>query len=357
MFIKQTQQKQHVADVYVTHCEPHTNDKWNVLINQMNNANLGQSPEWFYVIKKAYGHTPLYLQAENVEGQVAIIPAFLIHRPLFGRVIASMPFLDAGGPCSPSIGLARYLIDSLIKEATVLKASLIELRCTSEIDLPLQATGDKVNLVLPLPDDPDYLWQKLSAKVRNQVRKAMLSGLYVEFGGVEKLNDFYNIFAINMRDLGSPVHDRRFFSAIFDAFGNKARFALIYKGTIPIGGLVTLAFKNTIAVPWASSLRKYFSLCPNMLIYWETIRTACIEGFQRFDFGRSSRHSGTYHFKRQWGALEEPLFWYTLSIGSGRKKQLSSEDKLGNLMIKLWKHLPLSFTRWFGPYVRKYFTQ
>jgi hypothetical protein len=48
-----------------------------------------------------------------------------------------------------------------------------------------------------------------------------------------------------------------------------------------------------MTVPWASSLREFFSLCPNNLLYWEMIRWGCENGYQRFDFGRSSPNSGT----------------------------------------------------------------
>ena len=107
-----------------------------------------------------------------------------------------------------------------------------------------------------------------------------------------------------MRDLGSPVHAREFFRATLEAFGDRARVALVRKGQTPIGGLVALAFKDVLAVPWASCAKEHFALCPNMLLYWETIRAGCMDGFRRFDFGRSTRGSGTYRFKRQWGAQE-----------------------------------------------------
>ena len=217
---------------------------------------------------------------------------------------------------APRRALSRTLLARLIEEAAHHGAGLVELRCTVPVDLPVAATGDKVNLFLPLPKDPGRLWSQLDAKVRNQVRKAERSGLSVEFGQSERLDDFYETFARNMRDLGSPVHARGFFQAILDAFGDQARIALVRKDGQPIGGLIALAFKDSLIVPWASSLRQYLSLCPNMLLYWETLRSACIEGFQRFDFGRSSRNSGTYRFKRQWGAVEEPLFWYTIPIAS-----------------------------------------
>jgi len=345
------------SNIYVSSWDPESDDTWSMFVNGNKHANLAQASEWYSIIKRAYSHTPLYLKAENTEGHVALLPSFLVRSRLIGTVITSMPFLDAGGPCTSSPSLTGSLLDALAEEAKKHGASRIELRCTVEMNLPFPAMKEKVNLFLPLPSDADRLWRQLNAKIRNQVRKAERSGLSVEFGGLEKLNDFYEIFAVNMRDLGSPVHSKQFFSAIFDSFGDKARIALVRKDRIPIGGLVALAFKNTITVPWASSLRQYFSLCPNMLLYWETLRVACKEGFRRFDFGRSSQSSSTYHFKRQWGALEEPLFWYTIPIDRNHQLRLSAASKQGAFLLKIWKHLPLRFSRCIGPHVRKYLTQ
>jgi hypothetical protein len=124
---------------------------------------------------------------------------------------------------------------------------------------------------------------------------------------------------------------------------------LVNKGSATVGGLVALAFKDRVIVPWATCLKEHFALCPNMLLYWETIRTACLEGFARFDFGRSTRQSGTYHFKRQWGAEEEPLFWYRIPIPAHQ----SSSDRLA----RMWQRLPLAVTRQVGPHIRKYLIQ
>ena len=126
---------------------------------------------------------------------------------------------------------------------------------------------------------------------------------------------------------------------------------------MPVGGLVALAFRDRLVVPWASSRREYFASCPNMLLYWATLRTACLEGFRRFEFGRSSRGSGTYRFKRQWGAREEPLFWYTIPLRPGASHGLSSADTRGAFLAATWRRLPLSVTRWLGPPIRKRLTQ
>jgi FemAB-related protein (PEP-CTERM system-associated) len=212
-----------------------------------------------------------------------------------------------------------------------------------------------VNLRLALPADAGRLWERFDGSVRNQIRKAQRGGLSVTFGGAEQLDAFYAIFATRMRELGSPVHARRLFTAIFAAFGRLARVALVRKGGLPVGGLIALAFKDVLTVPWASCESAYRSLCPNMLLYWETMRAACEEGFRTFDFGRSSRGSGTYRFKRQWGAQEEPLYWYT--IPSVRRPGAPPRADRAAFLAASWRRLPLAVTRSLGPHIRKYLTQ
>jgi serine/alanine adding enzyme len=348
---------QEASDVCVTHCDPQTSTLWSLLIQEMDQTNLAQVPQWHTVIEQVYHHTPLYLQAEDTAGQQAILPAFVIHSRLFGTAVTSMPFLDTGGPCGSSPALVHKLVSRLLREASRAGAGLVELRCTGPLDLPVKAFGDKVSMSLPVPREPGQLWAQLDAKVRNQIRKAERSGLSVEFGQADKLAEFYAIFAQNMRDLGSPVHAQGFFQAILDTFGDKATLVLVRKKTQAIGGLFALSFKDSLVVPWASSLREYFSLCPNMLLYWETLRMACLKGYRHFDFGRSSRNGGTYRFKRQWGAVEEPLFWYNIPLGRQQGRRLWGSDKRVIFLGQLWQKLPPRFAQWLGPRIRKYLTQ
>ena len=345
------------SDVRVRCSAPDPAGRWRQAVDELSQSTLAHSPEWFTVVRNAYGHDPLYLSAEDDKGRLGLLPAFVVRRPFFGTVVTSMPFLDGGGPCSSSAPLAQVLVEHLIGEARRLGARVVELRCTERLALASPPMEHKVNLTLPLPAGSDHLWRQLDGSVRNQIRKAERSGLSVEFGGAEELPAFYEIFAVRMRDLGSPVHALGFLRAIVDSFGGRARIALVRKGSTPVGGLIALAFKDRLAVPWASCLNEYRSLCPNMLMYWEILRAACVEGFRRFDFGRSSRHSGTYHFKRQWGAREEQLFWYTIPITPRRSPPISSASRGAVLVAKAWRRLPLAVTRRLGPRIRKYLIQ
>jgi FemAB-related protein (PEP-CTERM system-associated) len=329
---------------------------WLRVAGAMSQPHLAHAPEWATAIRQGYGHEPLYLTAEDDAGGLGLLPAFIVRRPLVGTIVTSMPFLDGGGPCACSATLAGGLVRHLLDEARREGAGVVELRCAQRLEIGWEPMTHKVNMVLPLPADAGTLWRQLDRSVRNQVRKAERAGLSVEFGEAEKLDEFYGFFAARMRDLGSPVHARAFFRATLEAFGKRARVALVRKGQTPIGGLIALASNDIVAVPWASCAKEYFALCPNMLLYWETIRAACSDGFRGFDFGRSTRGSGTYRFKRQWGAIESPLFWYTIPVG--RRNSLRSGDGRRTAgLVGLWRHLPLSFTRHVGPHIRKYLVQ
>jgi len=316
---------------------------------------LALAPEWHRTIREAYGHEPLYLAAEAGERR-AVLPAFAIRRPLLGPAVTSMPFLDAGGPAGAP-ELTAPLLAQLALEAQRAGARLLEVRATRPLPLPAEPSLAKVTLALSLPGDPDRLWRGLDAKVRNQIRKAERSGVSVEAqAGAGLLPAFYEVFARNMRDLGSPVHDPGFLRAVLAAFGDRARVLLARRAGQTVGGLITLVHGDTLYTPWASSLRAEARHCPNMLLYWEALAGACRDGFRRFDFGRSTRGAGTYRFKRQWGAEELPLYWYVLPLRDGAAPPRGESRGL-RLAGGIWRRLPLGLTRRLGPRLRRLLTQ
>ena len=333
-----------------------SNAAWRRAVGGTAHAQLGHAAEWRAIINRAYGHAPLYLAATAGDDPVGVLPAFVVRRPLFGTVVTSMPFLDSGGPCSTSPAVDTVLVERLIEEGRRRGARLVELRCVNRLAIDAEPLESKVNMTLAL-GDPDGLWRRFDKGVRNQIRKAERSGLTVEYGGPGNLAAFYDTFVERMRDLGSPVHGFQFLQHVLEACGPLARVGLVKKDGATVGGLVALTFKDRMVVPWAACLKEYFSLCPNMLLYWETIRSACADGLARFDFGRSTRLSGTYHFKRQWGAQEEPLFWYRIPIAARQTRSDSSEHAGGDLAARMWQHLPLAVTRQVGPQIRRYLIQ
>jgi len=328
---------------------------WTGAVDRSERARLAHAPAWHAAINRAYGHAPLYLAASEGDDAVGVLPSFVVRRPLGGTVVTSMPFLDSGGPCAASPAIAAALVEGLVAEARARRARLVELRSIERLPIDALPLESKVNMTLTL-DEPEALWRRFDKTVRNQVRKAERSGLTVERGGAGDLAAFYDVFAERMRDLGSPVHAFGFLRHVVDAFGPDARVMLVRHGRVMVGGLVAIAFRDRLVVPWATCRRDYFASCPNMLLYWRTIEAACADGFARFEFGRSTRDSGTWRFKKQWGAEEEPLFWYRIPIGAHRAES-SGAGVSSDVLVRMWQRLPLAITRQVGPHIRKYLIQ
>ena len=182
----------------------------------------------------------------------------------------------------------------------------------------------------------------------------MKDGCEANIGGSELIDEFYRIFAVNMRDLGSPVHSKRLFVKVFEEFGDQARVFLIRKEGVAIAGSIVIGYKDTLYNPWASSMRKYSQLSPNMLLYWRMLEYACERGFAHFDFGRSTPGEGTFKFKEQWGSASQTLNWSYVLLGGGSTLVVDKEGPMFGTAVECWKRLPMFLTRVVGPRIRKH---
>jgi FemAB-related protein (PEP-CTERM system-associated) len=187
--------------------------------------------------------------------------------------------------------------------------------------------------------------------VRNQIRKAQKSQLRVEIAGSDRLPVFYQIFARNMRDLGTPVYGRRFFTEVLATFPSATRIFTVWLGDRPVAASIVYWHGSTFEVPWASSLSEFRHLCGNTLLYWEMISFAVREGFRTFDFGRATPGEGTYQFKRQWGAEPRELVWEYWQAGAASLPDLRPNNPRFAKAIQVWRRLPVPLTTFLGPHI------
>jgi FemAB-related protein (PEP-CTERM system-associated) len=331
---------------------PDQDAAWDAFVRASPGGDHCHLTAWRRVVERAYGHSSFYLWAREDGVPRGVLPLVHLRSRLFARRLVSMPFLDDGGACAEEPAVARALADEAVRLAHRLRVDVLDLRHRRPSGLDLAPHGAKVTFRLDLIGGASALWARLDAKVRNQVRKGQKSGLAVEWTGRDGVADFYDVFAVNMRDLGSPVHDRRFFEALLGELPDEAGLAIVRHDGRPIAGAVCLSFRETVHVPWASSLRAFRGLCANNVLYWEIMSRASEEGRRWLDFGRSTRGSGTYHFKRQWGAREEPLHWQCLTRGSGNGALIDSSEGRYGLAARVWSRLPVALTRLVGPAIR-----
>ena len=309
---------------------------------------------WRRVFADVFGHDSVYLVARRHGAVTGVLPLVLFQSRVFGRSITSVPFLNYGGILADDSASAAALLEQATAETRAFGGSHLELRHQRRVFEDLPCRQHKLAVTRPLPATVGELWAGTDRKVRNQVRKAQKAGLVAANGGRELLGSFYEVFARNMRDLGTPVYSPRLFEMTLGVLGERAELFVVRQGSRTLAGAVAIRLRDTMLVPWASSLRAYRHLCPNMLLYWTMMEQGTASGVKTFDFGRSSPGSGTHQFKLQWGARATPLAWeYVMLSGHDVPDQGPSNPKF-RLAIGAWKRLPLAVATRLGPAIARH---
>ena len=305
---------------------------------------------WREVMKRAMRHEAPYLAAADVGtgAIVGVLPLVRV-RGVLGHYLVSVPFLNYGGPLgSPEAmqALAAHAAEMGASDG----AGVTELRSRCDMgDIAGYAVSHrKITVVLNSSGGSIELWKRLPSKVRNQIRRPQKEGVSVRIGRGE-IGPFYKVFSRHMRDLGTPVMSVRFFEAAAEQFGSDMLFAVAYHEGRPIacGAGFVCADAREFEITWASSLRTYNRMSPNMLVYWELMKHISDTGVPTFNFGRCTPGSNTHRFKTQWGATDEQLWWYDHTENGARP--LTEHGSGAALAARIWRHLPLRIATAAGP--------
>lgn len=328
---------------------------WDEFVASAPSATISHLSCWHDIMEHGLGHRGRYLLAKDQGKIVGILPLSLVKTWWQTKYLISLPWIDYGGICAASPDAAKVLMAAAQEIARREKAEFIELRSVASSGLGLGERTDKVTFLLELNSDPEVVWKRFDAKLRNQIRKSQKSELAVEIGGEENIEPFYRVFCRNMRDLGTPVWGKRFFESILTYAPNIAKIILVKKEGDAIAGGLLLSFKDRLYVPSASSYRESLKFCPNHALYWAVIEKGCREGYQYFDFGRSTWNSDTFNFKKQWTPDPVQLVWQYSLHKSQDMPAINPDNPKYRLFIKTWRKLPLSVANFLGPKVIKNF--
>ena len=324
---------------------------WEAFVASHPEATAYHAWDWRDVFGPVFGHEPIYLAARAAGRVVGVLPVVSFRSRLFGQFFCSLPFVNYGGVLATAPEAAAPLVAEAARLARERGAAHVELRHVGRQLPDAPVRQHKVTMLLHLQETADAQWSALDNKVRNLVRKAEKSDLTSESGGVELLGAFYDVFSVNMRDLGTPVYPTRFFAAVLKACGPAARLHVVRHQGQPVAASMTIAHRNRVEVPWASSLREARTMNPNMLLYWHMLREVIAGGGRVFDFGRSTPGEGTFHFKKQWKAEPVPLHWeYALISREAPPDQSPGSGKFA-MAIEIWKKLPVPVANTIGPLI------
>ena len=357
-------------------------ERWDHYVRKHHDSSLYHLFEWGNIIHRTYGHDRYYLMATrpatghgaeqsgiSSSETVGILPLIHLKSAIFGNCLVSMPFLDGGGVLADRSDVEEDLLSEAVALGTRIGASRLEIRCDTAIASCDEGSGigascrfgpfaiakqsNKVRMLLNLPESPKELFKSFKSKLRSQINKPLREGCTTSTGGAELLDDFYRVFLVNMRDLGSPIHSKALVNQVLETFPERSRIVAVYMSGVPVAAALVAGFNNVLRNPWASSDRRFSSISPNMLLYLRMLEFGCENGYRIFDFGRSTPGEGTYRFKEQWGAASAPLNWYVMFLDGKVSDPNVATSKRFQLAARLWRRLPLAVTGFIGPWIRK----
>lgn len=346
---------ENTVDFEIVAAKQQDQEDWNSYVKQHPLATPYHNFAWVRSVEVAYGHENVSLIARQADKVVGVAPTSLMRIPFKSPLLCSLPFCDVGYILADNDEIKQHLVMRLNQLAD--GGGRSEYRDSQQQVSDMELPGQKVRMLLSLPDSSETLMNGFKSKLRSQIRKAEKNGLQVKLGcNQQLLNDFYRVFIYNMRKLGSPVHSKEWYQQLFAHYQQNMLISVVYTEDKPIGGGIVLLNGSKACIPWASTLAEYNKLAPNMLLYWSFLEYLSDHGFTQFDFGRSTFGEGTFRFKQQWGAEPVALVWGNTSDYSNTDglDNAGKSGKLLELVTTLWSNLPIGLTTWIGPKIRRY---
>ena len=329
---------------------PADRERWDAYVLAHPESHFGQRWGWVELTERSHGVTRRAWLAEDTGAVVGVLPLFE------KRGGTPALFSAPGGLLARDAAVAEALLTPAREVLVLGRHAWIELRDQQHAWPALETSTEHVTMVLDLAVSPEAQWNAFDAKLRNQIRKGEKAQFAVTWGP-EQIGAFHRVLLENMRDLGTPVRNAAYYRLALERLGGAGSLLVIAQNRVPAGCMFTVSHAAMFTDPWAASLRRYFALCPNQVLYWSALQRALALGHKRFDFGRSQWNSGTFRFKEQWGARPVQLH-YQYVLGTAKKIPTLADQKSGfDLAVRVWKRLPIALAGVLGEPAKRMFPE
>jgi FemAB-related protein (PEP-CTERM system-associated) len=342
-----------ISPVTVRGCDD-SDQGWDAVVGSAAGATFCHLPGWSRVVGRTWGHRAQHLIAERGGLPLGVLPLFHVRSRLFGSVLVSSPNAVYGGALAVDPVVRQALIDEAKQLARRLGVGHLELRHAEpwQGDSELLEKDLYVTFEHAISEDDDALLQSFPRDIRRMIRNASSKhGLTPALGRAELLDDFFEIYATSVRNLGTPVFPKRLFRNFLEEFPDASDILLIRQGDRVVGGVLSFYFRESVLPYYGGALPEANRTGVNNFMYWELMRSAARRGCTRFDFGRSKRGTGAYHFKRGWGMTERALPYNYYLVRAKQMPNLNPSNPKFERMIRLWRRLPLGLTKIVGPHL------
>ena len=280
--------------------------RWDAYVLSHSDGTFFHRIGWRSIFSKVFRLKPHYLIAERDSEIVGILPLVLQKSLLFGDALISLPFCVQGGVLASTSGADAALTQAAIDFQRKKGVSNLEFRSRKATRPGWMSRPDlyaTFSRTLSCDDKENLL--AIPRKQRAVVRKSMESGLESEVNG--DMRDVFQVYAESVRNLGTPVFSRRYFSALAEVFGSDCETLTIKANGVPVSAVLSFFHGNTVMPYYGGGTTVARRNGANDFLYWELMRRAAARGCQKFDFGRSKAGTGAFAFKKNWGFVPDWL--------------------------------------------------
>jgi len=207
--------------------------------------------------------------------------------------------------------------------------------------------------VKPLAADDEALLLDIPRKQRAVVRKSLKAGLTCSWD--KDIDTFYRLYAVSVRNLGTPVFPKKMFSLFIEQFGEDVSVQVIRAPSgEAVASLLSFYHGKTVLPYYAGGTAEARRYGAHDFMYYRLMTNAVERGYNIFDFGRSKEGTGPFKFKKNWGFSPTFLEYETKTAAGFAKADISPTNKKFELMVKLWKKLPLPVANFIGPFLSRH---
>ena len=321
---------------------------WDSFVQSHPDGTFFHRASWAAIIERAFGHRTHYVYAEQDGAITGILPLARVKTLLFGDTFISVPFCVYGGPLASDAESAAALSNHAAMLMEKAGASAVEFRYRENVASDWEERPDLyVTFRKSIDADHDKNLKAIPRKQRAMVRKGIQNGLRSVANRDAAL--LHGIYAESVRNLGTPVFSRRYFTMLADVFGDDCDVVTVMDGDTAIASVMNFYFRDEVLPYYGGGTASARQRSANDFMYWEVMRRAADRGSRLFDFGRSKIGTGSHDFKKNWGFVPERLCYrYKLAPGASIPDHNPLNPKY-RLFIAGWKQLPLVVANAIGP--------
>jgi lipid II:glycine glycyltransferase (peptidoglycan interpeptide bridge formation enzyme) len=293
---------------------PLSDARWDEFVQTHPASSVFHTRAWIEALKSTYGYEPVVFTTSPDGTRLTNgILCCHVRSWLTGKRLVSVPFADHCDWLVNDPATRERLLDRLREECTAAGSNYAELRLHSSSKGALHGSpASFVSHTIDLSPDAQTLFDRMHhATIQRKVRRALREGVTTDAGRSKPLLDaFFDLMVLTRRRHGLPPAPRRWFANLVDAFGEDLLIRVAFKGSSPIGAILTLRHRTTVVYKYGCSNALYHALGTMPLLMWQLVAEAKKTGARTVDLGRSDiDQPGLIQFKERLGSVPSTLVY------------------------------------------------